>query len=86
MSVNIQVLDYKFQEEESPKPNGMLTNYSFTSSSDWTLGNGWTIAGGQATLSGKIFRIGHMGKTTESDIKDAIDALKIVLPEIGFKN
>ena len=44
------------------------------------------LAGGQATLSGKIFRIGHMGKTTESDIKDAIDALKIVLPEIGFKN
>ena len=49
MSVNIQVLDYKYQDEESPKPNGMLTNYSFTSSSDWTLGNGWTIAGGQAT-------------------------------------
>ena len=49
MSVNIQLLDYKYQEEESPKPNGMLTNYSFTSSSGWTLGNGWTIAGGQAT-------------------------------------
>ena len=44
------------------------------------------LAGGQATLSGKIFRIGHMGQTTESDIKDAIDALKIVLPEIGFRN
>jgi hypothetical protein len=49
MSVNIQLLDYKFQEEESPKPNGLLANYSFTSSSGWTLGNGWTIAGGQAT-------------------------------------
>ena len=44
------------------------------------------LAGGQATLSGKIFRIGHMGQTTESDIKEAIDALKIVLPEIGFKD
>ena len=44
------------------------------------------LAGGQATLSGKIFRIGHMGQTTESDIKEVIDALKIVLPEIGFKD
>ena len=44
------------------------------------------LAGGQASLSGKIFRIGHMGQTTESDIKDVMDALKIVLPEIGFRN
>ena len=44
------------------------------------------IAGGQASLSGKIFRIGHMGQTTESDIKGAMDALKIVLSEIGFRN
>ena len=44
------------------------------------------LAGGQASLSGKIFRIGHMGQTTESDIKGAMDALKIVLPEIGFRN
>ena len=44
------------------------------------------LAGGQASLSGKIFRIGHMGQTTESDIKGVMDALKIVLPEIGFRN
>ncbi len=44
------------------------------------------LAGGQASLSGKIFRIGHMGQTTESDIKSVMDALKIVLPEIGFRN
>ena len=44
------------------------------------------LAGGQASLSGKIFRIGHMGQTTESDIKAVMDALKIVLPEIGFRN
>ena len=48
--------------------------------------HGVVLAGGQAALSGKIFRIGHMGQTTESDIKGAMDALKIVLPEIGFKN
>ena len=48
--------------------------------------HGVVLAGGQASLSGKIFRIGHMGQTTESDIKGVMDALKIVLPEIGFKN
>ena len=42
------------------------------------------LAGGQKELSGKIFRIGHMGLTTEADIDGALNALKIVLPEIGF--
>ena len=42
------------------------------------------LAGGQASLAGKIFRIGHMGQTTEADIDGALNALKIVLPEIGF--
>ena len=42
------------------------------------------LAGGQASLAGKIFRIGHMGQTTETDIDGALNALKIVLPEIGF--
>ena len=42
------------------------------------------LAGGQAGLSGKIFRIGHMGLTSHSDIKETIDALKVVLPQVGF--
>ena len=42
------------------------------------------ISGGQASLAGKIFRIGHMGKTTEDDIQDTLDALKDVLPKVGF--
>ena len=43
------------------------------------------LAGGQASLNGKIFRLGHMGTTKESDIQEALDALEIVLPEIGFR-
>ena len=43
------------------------------------------LAGGQASLSGKIFRIGHMGITTEEEIQETLNALAVVLPEIGFK-
>ena len=43
------------------------------------------LAGGQASLSGQIFRIGHMGITPEKDIQETLDALATVLPEIGFK-
>ena len=42
------------------------------------------MSGGQATLAGRIFRIGHMGMTTPEDIQDVIDALKVVLPQVGF--
>jgi aspartate aminotransferase-like enzyme len=44
------------------------------------------LAGGQQTLDGKIFRIGHLGWVTESDIKAVISALKIVLPQAGFRS
>ena len=43
------------------------------------------LAGGQQTLSGKIFRIGHLGWVTENDIETVISALRIVLPQSGFK-
>lgn len=42
------------------------------------------LSGGQASLAGRIFRIGHMGMTTTDDIQDVIDALKVVLPQVGF--
>ena len=44
------------------------------------------LAGGQQDLSGKIFRIGHLGWVTEDDIKAVISVLKIVLPQAGFGN
>jgi aspartate aminotransferase-like enzyme len=42
------------------------------------------VAGGQGSLSGKIFRIGHMGHITDEDVADVMDSLKAVLPEVGF--
>ncbi len=42
------------------------------------------LAGGQATLTGKIFRIGHLGWVTEKDIEAVITALKKSLPKAGF--
>lgn len=42
------------------------------------------VAGGQGSLSGKIFRVGHMGHITDEDVDDVIASLKSVLPEVGF--
>jgi len=39
------------------------------------------IAGGQAKLAGKIFRIGHLGSVCEDDIKSVLDALSKSLPK-----
>jgi aspartate aminotransferase-like enzyme len=44
-----------------------------------------TITGGQGALSGKIFRIGHLGYVSEQDIKECWDALKAVLTSLGYK-
>jgi aspartate aminotransferase-like enzyme len=38
------------------------------------------IAGGQEKLSGKIFRIGHLGLVYEKDIKSVLEALNKALP------
>jgi aspartate aminotransferase-like enzyme len=47
-------------------------------------GHGVVLAGGQQPLSGKIFRVGHMGYTTAEDIQDVLDSLAVVLPQVGF--
>lgn len=47
--------------------------------------HGVVLAGGQQSLSGKIFRIGHMGDCSEQDIQGVLDALAIVLPQVGFR-
>ena len=44
------------------------------------------LAGGQQKLDGKIFRIGHLGWVTEDDIKPVISAIKVVLPQAGFRS
>jgi len=39
------------------------------------------VAGGQGDLTGKIFRIGHLGWVTESDIKETLAAVGKALPQ-----
>ena len=43
------------------------------------------LAGGQQSLGGKIFRIGHLGLVNEKDIKEILSAIQKVLPISGFK-
>jgi len=45
---------------------------------------GVTIAGGQAHLKGKIFRIAHLGYMIEFDTITAIAALEMVLKDMGY--
>jgi len=43
------------------------------------------IEGGQGPLTGKIFRIGHLGWVTEQDITATVDTLRAALPRLGYK-
>jgi aspartate aminotransferase-like enzyme len=45
---------------------------------------GVVVGGGQAELSGKIFRIGHLGLVHEDDIAATLRALEAALPIAGF--
>lgn len=45
---------------------------------------GITIAGGQGSMRGKIFRIAHMGYVDAFDILTALAALEFVLSELGY--
>ncbi len=42
------------------------------------------LAGGQGELTGKIWRIGHLGLVTEADLTACFDALKLALPRVGY--
>jgi aspartate aminotransferase-like enzyme len=44
---------------------------------------GVKVAGGQAHLNGKIFRIAHMGIVDELDILATLSAIELVLDELG---
>lgn len=44
-----------------------------------------TVAGGQQQLSGKIFRIGHMGYCSPADVLQTISMVEIALVKIGKK-
>ncbi len=44
------------------------------------------LGGGQQSLDGKIFRIGHLGWVTEDDIEQVISTIKVALPQAGFRS
>jgi aspartate aminotransferase-like enzyme len=46
---------------------------------------GVKVAGGQAQLKGKIFRIAHMGIVDELDILGTLSAIELVLDELGHR-
>ena len=46
--------------------------------------HGVVLAGGQGSLSGSIFRVGHMGMCTAEEIQEVLDSLAVVLPQVGF--
>jgi aspartate aminotransferase-like enzyme len=42
-------------------------------------------AEGRGLLAGRVFRIGHMGYVSTEDIDDVFDALRDLLPKLGFE-
>lgn len=46
---------------------------------------GVSVAGGQASMKGKIFRIAHLGYMQDFDMIIGISALEIVLKKLGYK-
>jgi aspartate aminotransferase-like enzyme len=44
------------------------------------------LAGGQQSLDGRIFRIGHLGWVSEDEIEKVLSVLKVVLPQAGFRS
>jgi aspartate aminotransferase-like enzyme len=45
---------------------------------------GVVVAGGQGKLSGKIFRVGHLGLVDEADIRQTLEALEQALAKLGY--
>jgi len=46
---------------------------------------GVTIAGGQAQVKGKIFRVAHLGYSVQYDVLIALSAIETVLKELGYE-
>jgi aspartate aminotransferase-like enzyme len=46
--------------------------------------HGVTIAGGQGSMKGKIFRLATMGYADTSDVVVALSALELTLSELGY--
>ena len=42
------------------------------------------LAGAYGELTGKMFRIGHLGYVTPEEIEDMLGAVKASLPKVGI--
>jgi aspartate aminotransferase-like enzyme len=47
--------------------------------------HGIILSGGQSTLAGKIFRIGHLGYVDDADIDQVFEALPKALTKVGYQ-
>jgi aspartate aminotransferase-like enzyme len=45
---------------------------------------GVTIAGGQADMKGKIFRVSHLGYLSKFDVIIALSAIEMILKKLGY--
>lgn len=75
----------------SESPSGTVTAVWVPEGMEWKHFNailkskyGVTIAGGQDSYAGRIFRISHMGYCDELDVLAAIGALEMALNESGY--
>ncbi len=75
----------------SSRPANTLTAVKVPSGIDGTLipkklrdEQKMTIAGGQAAVKGKIFRVAHLGYMDEYDTISVISALEMVLSQLGY--
>ena len=68
-----------------------VTSINMPEGADWSvlskelLSRGLVLAGGQSTLSGKIFRIGHLGDVSVGDIVRAIEVLEDASVAVGIE-
>lgn len=68
-----------------------VTSINLPEGADWSslskelLSRGLVLAGGQSTLAGKIFRIGHLGDVSVGDIVRAIEVLEDASIAVGIE-
>jgi aspartate aminotransferase-like enzyme len=84
----LQALGFELFAEPTHRSK-TVTAASIPDGLDWKAFNGeikrreLVLAGGQGKLTGKVFRVGHLGSVTVGEILDAIDTIEQVSIEWG---
>ena len=85
----LETLDYQLFAEPSYRSK-TVTAALLPDGVEWKVFNGAVkqrgvvLAGGQGKLAGKVFRVGHLGQVTVTDILDALMAIEEVTIELGL--